>query len=421
MDNEIFVQIAAYRDPELKPTLEDLFDNAEFPDRFKFGVCWQYNNADEFTEEQRELMYNNSQFKIIPVNLKEQTSNGACWARHQLQQLYAGEKYTLQLDSHHRFVKNWDEELLDMYEGLKLKGYKKPLITSYIPSYEPSTDPQGRLQEVWRMDFDRFCPEGWVATAPSVVPQEDLSEPIPARFYSAHFAFTTGDFVKEVPHDPQLYFHGEEPSIAVRAYTWGYDLFHPNKIIAWHEYTRNNKKKQWDDDPAWVAKNNISHLRYRQLFGMDGEEMKDLSPYGLGTVRSLEEYKRYSGIDFTNRGIQEYTRNRNPPPNPIITNPKAYDESFNTFFRHCLDINALDFPETDYDFWVIAFENRDGTVLHRADAYKDEIYRLIETSKSDGGWIRLWREYYGPVPEIAVVWAHSESKEWLNRIEINIK
>ncbi len=88
-----------------------------------------------------------------------------------------------------------------------------------------------------------------------------MTEPIPARFYSAHFAFTVGQFCKEVPHDPEYYFHGEEISIAVRAYTWGYDLFHPHKVIAWHEYTRKGRTKQWDDDKEWWEKNIKCHLQ----------------------------------------------------------------------------------------------------------------------------------------------------------------
>lgn len=65
-----------------------------------------------------------------------------------------------------------------------------------------------------------------------------MTEPVPARFYSGHFTFADGIFAEEVQHDPTFYFHGEEITIAVRAYTHGYDSFHPHKILAWHEYTR---------------------------------------------------------------------------------------------------------------------------------------------------------------------------------------
>ncbi|MEZ5416717.1 MAG: GlcNAc-transferase family protein [Vicinamibacterales bacterium] len=57
-----------------------------------------------------------------------------------------------------------------------------------------------------------------------------------------------GSFVTDVPYDPDLYFTGEEITLAVRAYTHGYDFFHPRQVIVWHEYTRNYREhKHWTD------------------------------------------------------------------------------------------------------------------------------------------------------------------------------
>ena len=42
----IFISIAAYRDPELVPTVEDCLARATHPDRLRFGICWQHG-ADE--------------------------------------------------------------------------------------------------------------------------------------------------------------------------------------------------------------------------------------------------------------------------------------------------------------------------------------------------------------------------------------
>ena len=53
-------------------------------------------------------------FNIIDIDYKE--SRGACWARHHIQKFYDNETYSLQLDSHHRFIKNWDEECIKMYK-----------------------------------------------------------------------------------------------------------------------------------------------------------------------------------------------------------------------------------------------------------------------------------------------------------------
>ena len=53
-----------------------------------------------------------------------------------------------------------------------------------------------------------------------------------------------------VPYDPTLYFLGEEITLAVRAYTHGYDLFHPSETIVWHEYTRNGRPSMGTTTPT---------------------------------------------------------------------------------------------------------------------------------------------------------------------------
>ena len=41
-DNTIFIQIAAYRDSELKKTLRDCIVKAAFPQNLVFSICWQH-------------------------------------------------------------------------------------------------------------------------------------------------------------------------------------------------------------------------------------------------------------------------------------------------------------------------------------------------------------------------------------------
>ena len=46
----IFVQIAAYRDPELIPTLKDMLANAKYPKRLKVCIAWQHSKEDKWDE-----------------------------------------------------------------------------------------------------------------------------------------------------------------------------------------------------------------------------------------------------------------------------------------------------------------------------------------------------------------------------------
>ena len=304
-----------------------------------------------------------------------------------------------------------------MLEGLRAKGTPKPLLTSYIPSFNPEKDPEERVKVPWRMNFDRFIPEGAIFFLPAAYPDHQKpSEPAPARFYSAHFCFTDGSFAKEVQHDPEYYFHGEEISIAVRAFTHGYDLFHPHKVVVWHEYTRKGRTKQWDDDKEWWKKNASCHERNRKLFEMDGLKNDiDFGKYGFGKVRTLKDYEKYAGVCFKKRAIQKHTLEHNPPPNPQYDTDEEFYNSFLRVFKHCIDLPKRDVPESDYDFWVIAFHDSNDTTLYRQDADENEVKQLL-LQKGDS--CTIWREFQTEVqPSYWVVWPHSKSKGWCDRIQ----
>jgi hypothetical protein len=411
--NTIFIQIASYRDPQLSLTLKDCIAKAKYPDNLRFGIAWQHSPEDSWDDISE--FKDDSRFSILDIDYKD--SKGACWARNEIQQLYKNETYTLQLDSHHRFAQDWDQTMINMLKDLQKAGHKKPLITSYIPSFDPDNDPAARVLTPWKMNFDRFIPEGAVFFLPANFDMwDDASSPLPARFYSAHFAFTLGKFAKEVQHDPDYYFHGEEISIAVRAYTHGYDLFHPNKVVCWHEYTRKGRTKQWDDDKEWGKRNSDCHLKNRKLFGMDGEKQDiDFGKYGFGKVRTLKDYEKYAGLSFSKRAIQQDVKDNKPPSEK---NQSLSDEEFNnsllSIFKHCIDISYGQVPENDYDFWAVIFKDENDEDIFRQDAVPEEINRL----KNDpDGYCKVWREFQTLItPKKWIVWPHSISKGWCEMI-----
>jgi len=416
--SKIFIQIASYRDPQLIPTIEDAMLKAKNPKNLVFSIARQFHPDDKFDD--LSVYNDHPNFRIL--NIPYTDSEGVCWARNLTQQLYDGEEYTLQIDSHMRFEKHWDVEMIKMIKQLQKKGYKKPLLTGYVSSFDPDNEPAGRVMIPWRMGFDRFIPEGAVFFLPETIPNwEKLTEPIPARFYSAHFCFTLGEFSKEVQHDPHYYFHGEEISIGVRAYTHGYDLFHPHKVLIWHEYTRKGRTKQWDDNSAWVERNRLSHLRNRKLFSMDGEvyNEEEFGIYGFGKERSLRDYEKYAGLLFNQRAVQQETLDRKNPPNTYnFNNDEEWMASFASIFKHCIDIHYSSVPEKDYDFWVVAFHKSNDETIYRRDADKHEIMALMS---DPDGYCKVWREFQTTEkPAYWVVWPHSESKGWCDRLTGNL-
>lgn len=409
--DSIFIQIAAYRDPELIPTIQDLLDNADYPENLVIAIAWQHNTDDKWDD--LSIFKNDQRFKIIDIDYRE--AKGVCWARNAVQQMYNNEQYTLQLDSHHRFVKHWDSILIDMLTKLQQDGHKKPLLTSYVPSFDPDNDPSSRVKQPWKMNFDRFIPEGAVFFLPAVFDVlDDIDKPMPARFYSAHFAFSIGDFAKEVQHDPNMYFHGEEISIAVRAFTHGYDLFHPHKIICWHEYTRKGRTKHWDDHNRWYVSNNKSHKRNRTLFGMEDSNDIDLGIYGFGTKRSLLDYEKYAGICFKNRSVTKDVIDHKPPCLEKVPSDQEFYDSLMPIFKHCIDIQYQQVPLKDYDFWCVAFKDAEGVDIYRKDADPNEIRNMMNDID---GYCKIWREFQTNIkPNSWIVWPHSQSSGWCEPI-----
>ncbi len=413
---KIFVSIAAYRDPELLPTLENLLENARHPEDLVICIGWQHSKEDKW--DTLKKYKKDPRFKIIDIDYKE--SKGVCWARSEIQKLYTDEDYYLQLDSHHRFTKDWDVQLKDLLHYLMCKGHEKPLLSAYIPGYFPEKDPENRVNEVWGLNIDRFMPAGAIFLRPHHIDKfQELKEPFLTRFISAHFIFTIGNFVKEVPYDPNLYFHGEESSLAARAYTYGYDLFAPHKVIVWHEYTREGKKRHWDDSQDWKQKDDDSYARFRKLFGMDPGctpcQRKALAPYGFGPARSLTDFEKYAGLKFSTRQIHRETLKNSLPPIK-----SDYESGLASSQKYCIDIYKGSLTETDYDSFVVAFLDENGEDVYRQDCNKGEIESMMNL-EANNKFIHIWRNFEAVErPVCWRVWPHSESKGWMERIEQKI-
>lgn len=359
--SQIFVQIASYRDPELIPTIKDCLNKAKNPNNLTFGICWQHDDS-----ENLDKFKNDHRFKILDYHWNE--SKGLCWARSQIQKLWSGETYTLQLDSHHRFLPNWDLELIEMMNKV---DSAKPIITSYAGMYRPSDNKLLNI-EPYKMVASNFTPGGTILFRPHSIPNwQQLTKPIKARFVSGHFFFTLGQHCEEYKYDPNIYFAGDEISLSIRSFTLGYDLYHPHKTVVWHEYTREGRTKHWTDfneqnkkaglvEKPWWEMDNDSKRRLRHMLQEEDNNI-DLGEFGLGSVRSHRDYELYAGIEFKTRSLHPETIKGTDPP--INDNSEWWSKPPQTYKLE-LDIPK---PEEDFNFIYIGIEDKDGKVLFRQD------------------------------------------------------
>ncbi len=359
MEDSIFIQIASYRDPQLVLTIRNCLEMADHPERLSFGICWQYDKSENI-----DAFDNNSQFRILKIGYE--SSLGACWARRQTQKLYQDEKYTLQLDSHHRFKKGWDTALVAMINQIESP---KPILTGYLPSFDPESGNHSELLPSMMVVRD-FPTNGVIYFSRQVVHDSQLlHSPFSARFCSGHFIFTTGQFCNEVPYDPECYFIGEEISLAVRAFTHGYDLFHPNEEVIWHAYG-GSRPRHWDDHHAdnnlepWVENAKISDRRVRNLLQIENT-IENLAPYGLGGIRTLQEYQMYSGINFHLKAIhQDVLANVPPPTTPSYTCDEDWIRNCEIEFSQRIIISKKIYDQGRSNGWVISFFDKKKNLIN---------------------------------------------------------
>ncbi|MBS0180709.1 MAG: hypothetical protein JSR20_18300 [Nitrospira sp.] len=286
----VFVQVSAYRDQQLKPTLESLFDEASAPDQLRVTICWQHART-----ERLPRVCTTHHIEVIDVDYRR--SRGANWARRHVQKRWRGEPYSLIIDSHLRFAPHWDSMLVDMFQKLKTKGARKPAVTCYPPNFDPVTFPKGRSHVPLKIYKEKYY-EGLLAHFAGVpLPfWRWLTEPIPAQFLALGFLFTEGSFNTEIPIDPAVYFFGDEITTGLRAYCHGYDLFHPHRVIAWHAYDRATRRCHWLDHDDWRCRDQRSLRHVRRV--LKGEFVQG---YPLGTVRTIADYERYIGLSLISK------------------------------------------------------------------------------------------------------------------------
>ena len=309
----IFIRIASYRDSELVPTIVNCLNKARWPADLRFGLCWQHDRTESIGNFSAD-----SRFRILDIDYL--SSRGMGWARSECARLYDGEEFTISLDSHHRFTEGWDRLLIEM---MALVPSSKPVLTTYPPSFDPGDDSSFQTEPTL-IGFVGFNSDGTLSK--TGIPIDDfgsLCAPVPSRFYAGGCAFSTAGFLEQVPPDPHIYFSGEEDSMAIRAFTHGYDLFHPHRIVCWHQYERRDQPKHWSDHvagktrgPEWHELESRGVKRFRRLLGLDPLEDEVFGPYGLGTARSLARYQQCAGLNFSKQTASTAARAARVPRHP---------------------------------------------------------------------------------------------------------
>lgn len=314
----LFVSIAAYCDPVLGFTLARARAAASRPQDLHFGVV----------DQSPEPPAASTLALLKPSRLTYQRidpafARGPCWARALAMALYDGEDWFLQLDSHMDFEPGWDERLVAQAQAL-LPGRRGVVISAYPPAFafengRPVARPApGRVLAHVVKPGTGFDPEGHPVLGFEAHPV-DTDRPIPGFHLGAGCLFAPGRFALQFPYDPALYFHGEEQAVALRVFTHGWDIVHMPDLPISHLYNDGQsgvppRPLHWDAaheaarTQSWWSLEQRSRSRLSALVA--GEP---LGVYGLGTERSVDDYARWSGIDYAARRLDASAYVPRPP------------------------------------------------------------------------------------------------------------
>lgn len=254
----INILISSFNDGDINNTIHSLIKNSVNENSLKFKILFvETINLDEnFTNDQR--------FEIIRIK----RNKGVGYSRKILTSNLPKNDYFLQIDSHHRFIKNWDKILIDNYESLKTIN-EKVIISTSLPPF----DENGNFSDCFNTPkLDSYTKNG----IPKFIsmcgtPNKETG------LISAHFLFGETKFFDDVKYKDNWYFFGEEILLSLTAFNGGYKVYTPQVILGWHRYKTKINEVQRD-----FKSENKTHKRIKK-------EIKDLHS---------EKFSELIGVDF---------------------------------------------------------------------------------------------------------------------------
>jgi hypothetical protein len=298
--DNIFISLAAYRDPDLVNTVRSFYENANNKERLFFSLVSHEDENNVFD------------FSFVPTNqisyqkIDYKLADGACSGRHLANSLLSDKyKFFLHTDSHSRAKHNWDTLLINEYNKCAVKWGEDYIFTKYPHGFTKEWDTTGVGKDIINLDNETmhkiapFWDDTECVYLLKWVELEDLEYGDRVYGFAANFAFGSVKAFTKAIYDPYLYFHGEEISLGIRLSVKGVNLVAPPVNAIWTNYDRENGRRNfhWVDNNLWGLRDKSARLRLNQLF--HGE---DLGVYGLQD--NMEKYRELQlelGLDFESK------------------------------------------------------------------------------------------------------------------------
>ncbi|ESL07001.1 hypothetical protein TRSC58_05317, partial [Trypanosoma rangeli SC58] len=382
----IFVSIAAFRDKECITTLESLFTRAKYPRRVFLGIseerfetdvscinspkvlnsidvnrsrtmrwkdlipsaydaasqqkhpkptpvlherrdediitCLLSADASDAPTSPGESMLNGCQ--VVTRHGHPDDARGPTYGRYITSLFYNNQDYYMVIDSHSRFVPDWDVKMIERARLMPTRG----VLSHYPNGYTPEApDAEINKSDVMCMCKGVILPDNipklgarWIAIR---------GHPVLQGFVAAGYIFGDAQFVRDVPFDPYLpfLFDGEEILYTVRLWTHGWDSYSPATALVYHNYmrvdaprffsviSRPGTKERRELERQTAIQRVLYFLKRRvlnttQLVVTDDEAhrqnpaiVREEAHFGMGSLRSLADYWEF--VELSDAFVKE--------------------------------------------------------------------------------------------------------------------
>jgi hypothetical protein len=298
---KIFIACPTLDDTEYPISIKNAFDSAKNPERVFFGTAYStdFKNKKKFKDLKNSINEYKSNIKLEIINFS--IDIGVGHGRLASMNFYDNEDYVLQVDAHCLWQKNWDENLINLYEEAQEKiKYQKILLTGYMP-YFKYYGPQNRnvvngwhlrypfllgsTFKQWGHPWDRLC--SWTDIEIYHKFPDIKDKFVPSVKASAGFIFGGPEFAKEykkiVPFP--FFFFEEELVMTIELLDSEFCLVHVNgDIPIAHLYMSDVNEfggKRASGKAASEKESNYVCERYLNYLNDNREKVKKFEEYSM--------------------------------------------------------------------------------------------------------------------------------------------
>jgi len=319
---KIFVSIVSYRDPLLHQTIRNMMEMQSQLTKVTYGIFEQTDYPDSLEAKHPDLAQNkNVRYKRIDAK----HSDGVGWGRHINSIQVTDEEFYYQVDSHMLFDKNWDRYLISDFKlGMQQHQTDRIIIDANCGSFRmqddgtPWIDRHGAITV--KAGYWSFH-ENYILGAHGEFRESTTDFLHPTIHLFAGNFFTHTDWIRNVGMNPRIFFEGEEQYMTLASLNAGYKLCAPRQIHCYHLI----------DTHRYVTKQDINQVVSHEQLTRNREKSKKEFQNFLDSLSDefFEEYRKYSGVDYINRKLENRAISRSILLPPDVVNdweiPDRYD------------------------------------------------------------------------------------------------